>query len=106
MTTLRWPVRFGRRLLVVGAVVALLLGVLPSVSAQSAQGLEKMSSEALQHVQTAGPTDFVPLIVQTNGPASAAHFARLQGLGALMKARYTAISGYAASLPAAAVSAL
>jgi serine protease AprX len=106
------PISRDRIILVAGIVLALLLFLLPSASAQTAPGLSiapglaKASSEVLGHLGAAGPADLVPLIVETVADPSDAHMTRLVGLGGLLKARFSVIHGYAAQVPAAAVEAL
>jgi serine protease AprX len=91
-----------RKALALGAVLGLLLFILPSASAQSpqAQGTGKLSPELERHLRAAAGDEIVPVIVQTTGAPSEAHFARLYGHRGLLKARHESIGGYSASLPA------
>ncbi len=91
-----------RVILVLGALLALFF-TLPSASAQSAQSSGKVSTEVENHLQSAAADDLVPVIVQTAGNPSDAHFARLHGRGGVVKARHTSIPAYSASLPASQI---
>ncbi len=88
-----------RIIVVLGAIFALIL-TLPSASAQSAQASGKVSAEVENHLQSAAADDMIPVIVQTATDPADAHFARLAARGGLLKARYSAIHGYAAKVPA------
>jgi hypothetical protein len=98
-----------RRLLyVAGMALAMLFILLPTASAQSAgaPGQARISNEVADHVRSAAAGDLVSLIVETRGAPSDAHLARMNGLGGALKARFTAINGYAARVPAASVDTL
>jgi serine protease AprX len=92
---------WGRRILAAVAVVLLTLVLLPSVTAQGSVGAAKLSAEVEQKLRLAGNDDLIPVIIQTAGEPSSAHFARLHGRGGLIKTRYAALSGYSGHVPAA-----
>ncbi len=89
-----------RKGLALGTILAMLLATLPTVSAQSAPGAGKVSREAEDRIHASGSDDMIPVIIQTTGAPSDAHFTRLHGRGGVVKALHTSIQGYSASVPA------
>ncbi len=89
-----------RKGLALGTILAMLLATLPTVSAQSAPGAGKVSREAEDRIHAAGSDDMIPVIIETTGAPSDAHFARLHGRGGAVKALHSSIRGYSASVPA------
>ena len=103
MRTAREMVRMVRKGLVLGTILAMLSGSLPTASAQEARGAGKLSGEVVQKTREAASDDLIPLIIETAGPPSSAHFARLHGRGGMVKAVHSSIRGYSASVPASQI---
>ncbi len=94
----------GRKILMTGAILALILFFLPSAPAQSApEGKAKLSAELSQKLQSAAADDMIPVIVQTYHDPSDAHMARLHGRGGVVKALYSSIHGYSGKVPASQI---
>ena len=106
MRTAREMVRMVRKGLVLGTILAMLSGSLPTASAQEARGAGKLSGEVVQKTREAASDDLIPLIIETAGPPSSAHFARLHGRGGMVKAVHSSIRGYSASVPASQIEGL
>ena len=97
--------RLGRKMLAGTAVLACLVLLLPSVSAQATQGA-RVSKEVEEKVRAAGPDDLLSVIVQTGSDPSQGHLARLHGRGGVVKTQHTSIHGYTARVPASQIEAL
>ncbi len=95
-----WPTRI---ILALAVFLALFSLALPPVSAQGRSPEDKVSPEVLLHLRSSSAEDLVPVIVQTSGRPTDAHFARLRGRGGLLKVRHGSIAAYSASLPASQV---
>src|SRR5439155_18443573 len=93
-----------RKVLAGCAILALLFLAAPA--AVSGQGGAKLSRDVEEKIHAAGADDLLPVIVQTVGEPSAAHFSRLHGRGGAVKARHEAVRGYSASVPASQLEAL
>ena len=93
-----------RQVLTGCAILALLFLAAPA--AQSGQGGAKLSRDVEEKIHAARADDLLPVIVQTVGEPSAAHFSRLHGRGGAVKARHEAVRGYSASVPASQLEAL
>ncbi len=93
-----------RQMLAGCAILALLFLAAPA--AQSGQGGAKLSRDVAERIHAAGADDLLPVIVQTVGEPSAAHFSRLHGRGGAVKARHEALRGYSARVPASQLEAL
>ena len=100
MTPTRELARLARKGLALGTILTMLLAALPTASAQSAPGAGKVSREAEDRIHAAGPDDMIPVIIETTGAPSDAHFARLHGRGGVVKALHSSVRGYSASVPA------
>jgi serine protease AprX len=84
------------------ACLALLISFPRSTSAIPRDG-GKVSAEVIEKARGARPDDMVPVIVQTLADPTDGHLMRMQGRGGALKARHVAITGYSASVPAAAL---
>jgi serine protease AprX len=111
----------GRRSVVTGAILAVVLFLLPSASAHSAQGggkgksqgtdygkvvKEKITKDVLDKARDARSGEMISVIVQTTGDPSAEHLGRMRGRGASIKKHHKAIRGYSARVPASEIQAL
>jgi serine protease AprX len=105
MRTITQHSRPVQKVLLAGAVLALLIGGFPSISAQSAQTGGKLSREVVDRMNAAGSDDMLPVIVETNGDPTALGFTRLHGRGGVVKARYASFQGYSAQIPAGQIQA-
>ena len=101
--------RLLRETLVVGLAIAALLLATPSVTAQVPGGnapSDKLSPEVREQLESVGPQVLVPVIVQFEAEPDAAQFARVTSGGGSVKARFGALHGYAARVPAARIEAM
>ena len=93
--------------MLLGAIAALVIGVVPFPSAaQDTSDSGTLSRDIAQQVRAAGSDDLLPVIIQTRNEPTSEHFTRLQGRGGSVKTRYSAIRGYSARVPASQVEAL
>src|SRR5262245_15966800 len=95
--------RWSRRLMAGGAILLLLL--LSASAAQSGQGSAKLSREVEDKIGGAGGDDLLPVIIETAGAPTSAHFSRLHGRGGAVKTTLPSINAYSATLPASQVEA-
>jgi serine protease AprX len=101
--------RLLRETLVVGLAMAALLLATPSVTAQVPGGSalsDKLSPDVRDQLEAVGPQDLVPVIVQLEAEPDADLFARVTAGGGSVKARFGALNGYAARVPAGRIEAL
>ncbi len=92
-----------RRVLALAAIVLPLVAGLPAAAAQESHGAAKLSGEVREKMRAAASDDMIPVIIQTAGAPSSAHFTRLHGRGGVVKAVHSSIHGYSASLPASQI---
>jgi serine protease AprX len=101
--------RLLRETLVVGLAIAALALAAPSVTAQgSGEGAQsdKLSPDVRDQIEAVGPQVLVPVIVQLEAEPDADQIARLTAGGGSVKARFSALHGYAARVPAGRIVAL
>jgi serine protease AprX len=104
-----------RETLVISLAIAALLLAAPSVSAApsaAAQGLrgsaqpDRLSPDVREQLESVGPRELIPVIVQLEAEPDADHFARLRAGGGSVKARFGVLHGYSARVPAGRIEAL
>jgi serine protease AprX len=95
----------GRLLPLIAAIALTVTG--PATQALAESGRSGRVSESVdRRIHDAAPDALIPVVVQTRGPVSDGHLARLHGRGGTLKTKHNAIDGYSALVPAGAIGAL
>src|SRR5260221_12659265 len=101
--------RLGRKILLLGIILLLMISPNSSPVAQSASGNGngKVADDVEKLVIGASSPDMlIPVIVQTASDPSGAMLSRMSGLGGSLKLVYSSIRGYAAKVPASQIDSL